>query len=282
MKDLFPIVNNFWFVRDDSNETIDKREKKMIRLARFLCFPCCFFFYLLYFKAKPVPALLTALVAAFIAGWGIGKFAYIIATIFSSAKSNGEGFVSPKAWNTNKKVSDFLSKYDPAFQYYYFEGQIISLLKICMMSEHPEEMCCFNAGKRPAWFSDVLDCMYCGHMILRGAEEKNGVCRLDLTGYFVFIIDQDGKISSQGQKIDFTIERSVNAASDQNFTIHAVNCPSCGGSFDAANQRTCLFLFFQKPKIYMNAPRGLIHAGLPASFPVCWKKSHDTVSSKKK
>ena len=28
IKDLFPVVNNFWFVRDDSNETLDKREKR--------------------------------------------------------------------------------------------------------------------------------------------------------------------------------------------------------------------------------------------------------------
>ena len=29
MSDLFPVVNNFWFVRDESPETFNKREKKL-------------------------------------------------------------------------------------------------------------------------------------------------------------------------------------------------------------------------------------------------------------
>jgi hypothetical protein len=46
--------------------------------------------------------------------------------------------------------------------------------------------------------------------------------------------------------------------------------------------RSHVFLFYQKPKMYMNAPCGLVPAGLPASFSVCWKKSRDTVLSEKK
>lgn len=45
--------------------------------------------------------------------------------------------------------------------------------------------------------------------------------------------------------------------------------------------RSHVFLFYQKPKMYMNAPCGLVPVGLPASFSVCWKKSRDTVLSEK-
>ena len=241
MKDLFPVVNNFWFVREDSNKTLDEREKKMTNLARLLCFLCCFPFYQIMFDAKPIPAFFAALIAATIAGWFVGKVAYIIATLISSAETNGEGFISPKAWKTNKKISGFLSKYDPDFQYYYFEGQIATLAKICMMSEHPENLCCFESDTSLSWFSDVLDCMYCGHMILQSAEEKDGVCKLNLLGYFVVILEQNGKVSSEGKKIEFTIERNTNAMSNQFFSIHAVNCQSCGGSFDALHHKKCPF-----------------------------------------
>lgn len=241
MKDLFPIVNNFWFIRNDSSETLDKREKEMMHGARILCFLGCFIYFLLCFKAKLVPTFFASLVAAFVLGWPVGKIAYMFTTIFISTKGNGESYISPKAWKTNKRITEFLSRYDPQFQYYYFEGQVLALLRMCMISEHPEDLCCFGAGKRQKYFDDVLDCMYCGHMILKGAEVKDGMCRLDLMGYFLVVIDQNGKIISKGQKIEFAIERAVSAVSDQTFSIHAVNCPSCGGSFDAAHRRICPF-----------------------------------------
>ena len=239
MDDLFPVVNDFRFDRFDSGETLEKRDRRIINRTRLILFPILVLVYWLYFKADLPVIFLASLIGAWMAGWFFGRVISIITSISISAKGNGEGSVSPKAWRTDKKITDFLSKYDPDFQYDYFQGQLISLLKICMMGEHPEEMCCYDAGERSEWFSDVLDCMCCGHMILNGAEEKDGMIILDLTAYFIFVTDRDGQITSEGRQVRFTAERSASAPDDPNFTVHAVKCPTCGGSFDAAHRRRC-------------------------------------------
>ena len=85
----------------------------------------------------------------------------------------------------------------------------------------------------------------------RNAEERSLICRwmnwrtVSAERTITFYMDSlhycDGKIRKKSDKIRMSLRKNIKKPTDLGFSIMAVNCPSCGGSFDAFRSKICPF-----------------------------------------
>ena len=82
---------------------------------------------------------------------------------------------------------------------------------------------------------------YNGIIDVRKCEEKNGYLYLTLDMDMNVVSCTDGKIVSGNKIFRMTVCRSASAPEDYGFNVKAIQCHSCGGSFDATKEKHCPF-----------------------------------------
>ena len=78
-------------------------------------------------------------------------------------------------------------------------------------------------------------------MILQDAHTNGNMLSMTLRTWWSSYTYENGRIRKKGDLIDVTIIRNVANMQAPGFSISAVGCPQCGGSFDAVRQRNCPF-----------------------------------------
>lgn len=91
-----------------------------------------------------------------------------------------------------------------------------------------------------AELDDVIDIEYRGALEYLGSSVKDDVLNVDIKAY-LFISHQlsGGVIDRRKQQYKMRMSRKLQQKTKPGYSIHAVNCVSCGISFDAAYQLTC-------------------------------------------
>ena len=132
-----------------------------------------------------------------------------------------------------------MRKLDPTFSTEYFRDKSLSLLKLMLYSRDPQELTvCRCDDPFPEKLREIVDTTYFNSGVNKYSI-KDGVCDVSLTFYMDSLHYCDGKIRKKSDKIRMSLRKNIKKPTDLGFSIMAVNCPSCGGSFDAAKIKAC-------------------------------------------
>lgn len=240
IKDLFPRVVNFFFIK---NKAIASN-KKIFTQSMALSMGIVFFLTFFTSMNKNPKILPMILLNSYFVTVLIGGFlGYIIADIrLIAALFDRGGMKHISAWKwirSKKKITRTMQKYDRNFSFDKFEGQLVALIRMAVMAEKPENLACYCAKGREAAFSDIVEMIYTNGICLNKIRMKGDLMHLSLRTWWINYYKEDGKIRKNGDCIDVTFARNIRKPETPGFSITSVFCDSCGGSFDAVRQKIC-------------------------------------------
>ena len=130
---------------------------------------------------------------------------------------------------------------DPTFSIEYFRDKSMSLLKLILYSQDPQELTICQCSKPiPDKLREIVDITYYNSGVNKYSI-RDGVCDVSLTFYTDSLHYRSGKIIRESDKIRMSLRKVIKKPIDLGFSVMAVTCPSCSASFDAEKVKVCPF-----------------------------------------
>ena len=126
---------------------------------------------------------------------------------------------------SKKRISRELSKFDPTFNYEYFESKALALVRLKIFSD--------------VMFDSIVDVWYRGGFRFNGCSVSDGLICLDLDLFVVLTVDEDGCVSDRDGVVHLSMCHDSHFPVDECFNMSRVLCEHCGGSFDAYRHSEC-------------------------------------------
>ena len=142
------------------------------------------------------------------------------------------------AAETQTRMEAELKQYIPDFSYEYFEEKTMSLLRGIVFSDDREQLTIYDGQDDLRFMNDIVDVEYRGAIEYVGHTVDQGILRVNVKALVVCAYYLQGTVSFHKQTFAMTLSKRIKEE-DYGFSIHAVNCKSCGGSFDAIHVSTC-------------------------------------------
>lgn len=157
-----------------------------------------------------------------------------------ASKTISEGMDLNVAVKRKEEMVAALTQYDANFSYEYFEGKVTSHLRSIAYTSDRKNLTVYTGTGDLAELDDVIDIEYRGALEYLGSSVKDDVLNVDIKAY-LFVSHQlsGGVIDRRKQQYKMRMSRKLQQKTKPGYSIHAVNCVSCGISFDAAYQLTC-------------------------------------------
>ena len=140
---------------------------------------------------------------------------------------------------TKTRMETDIKKYVPDFSYEFFEEKVISLLRGIVFSDDRARLSIYDGKDDLGFMDSIVDVEYRGAVEYVGSSVVDGILRISVKAYVVCAYYHGGNmVSFQKQVFSMILAKKVKEE-DFGFTIHAVNCKKCAGSFDAIHVTTC-------------------------------------------
>ena len=201
-----------------------------------------FVLYLLNFSDMDMPwRILAALFAAAFSSAGIVFVAYMLNSLFllfQLMKEAGRSLPLLKGIKTGKKLEEKMKEYEPDFSFSYFEGRVLSLLRMIAFSEKRDELSVYEGEEDLSFLDDLIDMQYRGALQLLDFMEKDNVLHVKVRA-FMDDLHYNGRIFRKDEDLIVTLEKDVDPTFDPGFSLNKVECRNCGASFDALHRKKC-------------------------------------------
>lgn len=140
---------------------------------------------------------------------------------------------------TKKNLPSFMRRYEPDFSTDYFIGKLVSLTSTLIYSDKADNLSIYEGETPAASLPDVVDAEWLGYLALNKSYEQDGLLYLDMDIHMNCMHFINGKFSSKNHVFNLLLSKRAEAKTDYDFNVQAVNCNSCGASFDALREKHC-------------------------------------------
>lgn len=140
---------------------------------------------------------------------------------------------------SRSKIDRKLKRYDPQYSYDYILAKVLSLLQEVVFAVAPEQLTIYEGEPMGRYFKWIVDLNYRELFGLRKIWVENGLLCMDLSVFMQVLWFDKGKIYSENREFSMTIAHRADRPIRHSFSIHLVQCKSCGASFDAYTQNRC-------------------------------------------
>ena len=230
MEDLFPKVTNAFFdVHEDADGKKSKRRLLILLISgvAIMLLICPFTAGALTF----VSSVMLGLIFGF-GAWVLSKFFGTLAMMGKDLRGGGKVFKSLKFRNKIRAL-------DPEFSTEHFRDRAMNLFRMMAYGEDPTRYTACYCDLPDKW-DTVVDAYFQNFGIDKYRIEGNE-CNVDLTLYMDCLIYKNGKIRNRSRKYRMELYKRIGDPTDLGFSVKAVSCPSCAGTFDAEQVRNCPF-----------------------------------------
>ena len=243
MDDLFPKITSYYFLEDVG--MAGNEGKKGMAAFIVITILALFAIDIVYNIGKlssgdlgPLLTLIPLLPLGAILGYFIYSI-YLIVRLIAVGSSQSSG-----KWGTIGSRSKFeqrMKAISPLFSYEYFASKAISLIKTSVFSPNEQELLFYKGERLDPGFKDIIDMNYGGALGLAGFKEENGRVTVATDAFFDVLHAQGDRIVPKKEKYRAIFQRRVDIPIDPNFSMTKIQCPSCGGSFNAVQNKMCPF-----------------------------------------
>lgn len=155
-------------------------------------------------------------------------------------------FYSPfisKYFRQKREAKAFLSNYDSAFSLEYFESKIFSLVNEVLFHENPKEHIQFQASELNPKYKNIVHMDLYKQVTVLDAKEQGDYLVVDAECLVIALIarGKSKRIKKQHLKINMQIIHRKNQKINPEFSIRLVQCPNCGGSYNAYETNVCSY-----------------------------------------
>ena len=248
MSELFPRISSCYATKDVVERVgMEERIKSTLKKIGAAIFVILLLFCFLTDKnAEELPVWFLILKNVFlsaISSAALTFFAYLFYSFFLMGKLFAQlGSVMPMVGtaSSQNRLKKQMEKWDPFFFIRIFEGKLVSLMQAILFSDDRKDLSIYEGDDDLSAFDDLIDMDYRGAFKLKqfGIRERRVSVLLEVFTENTYA----GKhFRRRNERMLVRMERSADAVTDTGFSIHAVSCEKCGGSFDAMHVRNCPF-----------------------------------------
>ena len=130
-----------------------------------------------------------------------------------------------------------IKRHDPEFSSEHFRDKIMSLFRMAVYSQDATELACCKC-KCPEKAADIIEAQL-HNFNITNCIIKDMVCDVEVTLFLDCLHYKEGKVISKSDKYRMRMRKRIKNPTEIGFSFAAVNCPSCGASFDARNVKAC-------------------------------------------
>ena len=106
-------------------------------------------------------------------------------------------------------------------------------------SDDIENVVHYEGSKHGALSPSVLDSNFAGAIAVKKFQVIGDYAELDVEAYVENMYDKVSRISRKVEKYRMHLKKNIKKPVDYHFSIKAISCQNCGGSFDATKHKTC-------------------------------------------
>ena len=165
--------------------------------------------------------------------YSIGLLIRLIA-VGSSQSSGKWGTIGSRA-----KFEQRMRQYSPEFSFEYFTSKAISLIKTAVYARNEQELLFYKGEQLDPWFKDVIDLNYGGALGVLSVKEENGLVTITTDAFFDVLYDAADKIKFKRARFRAVFQRRNDIPIDMGFSMTRIQCPTCGGSYNAVQNKLC-------------------------------------------
>ena len=240
MSELYPKVSNFYFLRDYSRTEKELKGEIWKVVAPFMIVAAIGYTIVFLSSMRPLAAILSGIIGGCICGGIIGYIVWAFSKLGGLFKDAGKAIgLLANVGGTIKNFKNYMKKYGQDISYEYFQAKIISLIKVIVFSENPDDLPIYDGESINGYFDDIIDMDYRGGLALRKINEQNGILQTVVDAYMINTYEKNGKVRKREEKVCVVLERKADIPVDLGFSIKKIQCSSCASSFDATKNRVC-------------------------------------------
>lgn len=244
ISDLFPKVSNFYFIKaygGTEKEVYGSVKKTMLPfiLVPMGIYTLCF---LLSgeFGLESIFSMIGTNLGLGVMGGFAGYMVWAvrqIGSLFKDAAKSIPMLVNMKG--SAKRFMDQMQQYTPEFSYEYFVGKVVSLLKMMIYTNSPQELPYYEGGELQDDFSDIVDASFSGGVALKEFAVQEGNAYVTVDVYMENFYEKKGRVRRSNDIFRMKLRKNISKPVDFNFSIKKIHCKSCDVSFDATRQKNC-------------------------------------------
>ena len=238
MDDLFPKVTGYYFLNDVA--VAGNEGKKGIGISILISFIINFLIMVIASIANHNSLSIGTIIGLIFVSLIAGYFFYAIfmairLIVVGSCQSAGKyGTIGSR-----KKFEQRMKMITPEFSFEYFTSKAISLIKTAIYSENAQELMFYRGGALNPEFKDVIDLNYGGALGLANVTEENRIVTVATDAFFDVLYERDSKVIFKRERLRAVFQRRTDIPINLQFSMTKIQCPTCGGSFNAIRNRKC-------------------------------------------
>ena len=137
--------------------------------------------------------LLASYFAAVLVGGFLGFIVADIRLVATLFDHDGMKHLPILKWGSSKrKIKNTMLRYDKNFSFDKFEGQLVSLVRMAVLAEKPEELACYRADAREPLFSDILEMTYTNGICLNGIRMEGNIMHMSVRTWWINHYEEHG------------------------------------------------------------------------------------------
>ena len=255
MSEFYPKVSNYYFNLDTGYKSgrTAKLCKKTIPISTAAIFtPFIGIAFIIFLRSlqntRGVVHHATGLWGIFLAGLIVAAvfgptFGYCIASWIDKFKYEDNPRYRNKMATVYKQsrgvFHDFMKNLSKEFSYEYFASKTVSMAKMLIYSEKPEELTFYNGPALDPSFKNIVNVSSLGEV---------GITRMEVIGDYVVVnanvhlddtyINGD-QIRVAKDVFRVVMKKNISKPVNLGFNITSLHCPNCAGSYDATKTKIC-------------------------------------------
>ena len=184
--------------------------------------------------------LLFSLIVSVGVGAVLGYILFAVVTVSSVLWKAITSIPAIARYNKVKRIlPGFMRGFEPNFSLDYFIGKLVSLTSTLIYSDKADNLSIYEGESPAASLPDVVDAEWLGYLAMNKSYEQDGLLYLDMDIHMNCMHFENGKFSSKDHVFNLLLSKRAEAKTDYDFNVQAVNCNSCGASFDALREKHC-------------------------------------------
>lgn len=240
MTDLFPKVTNFCLMQDDYSKDRLNGDLKKWMVACGVVIYISNLLRSLVEGTFEIGILIWGILGAALGGVFFGYFFYSIISLVGVFVKAGKSV--PTLLNiagSEKTFETKMKKHSPEFSYQYFSDKVVSIMKMILFSESPENLPYYVGEPIVNTFSDIVDSTFTGSVALKKFKVEEEFCNVTVDVYTENVLDVGNRLRRKEEVFRVVLRKNVRTPIDMQFSIKKIQCKGCGASFDATKQRNC-------------------------------------------
>ena len=138
-----------------------------------------------------------------------------------------------------RQVPEFMRHYEPNFSLDYFITKLVGLTQVMIYTDDYKNCAVYAGEPMENKWRDIIDARYRGFPKINECRSENGYLYVDADVCMDDVYCLSGRLKRKNERFRLVLRKNASAETDYGFSIHAINCRSCGASFDATKQKHC-------------------------------------------